>query len=65
MTAHATIARMFTWVCLVMLISSITATALAYLDGNETLLPDFILISVVLMVVTGLCFYEYRCAAAR
>lgn len=65
MTSHASIARMFTRVCLVMSISSITATALAYLDGNELLLPDFILISVVLVVVTGLCFFEYRCATAR
>lgn len=65
MTSHVMIARMFTRVCLVMSIASITTTVLAYLDGAEVLLPDCVLISVILMVVTGLCFHECRCAAAR
>lgn len=51
--------------CLVMSISSVTTTVLAYLDGNEVMLPDCIIISIVLLVVTGLCFHEYRCALAR
>lgn len=59
------IAKMFTRVCLVMSISSITATVLAYLDSNEIMLPDCIMVSVILLVVTALCCYEYRCAAAK